>query len=1441
MKSYKDQQKIRYVALGDSYTSGYDPSLGYELFGSFHDNDLQGLSYASFLVYFWHKYNACEVSEYHNLGLLHAKITDWLYLLNAPTDSYIQDQGYNYFAFLNEWMNIRKPLFDEHLKSYINGFYLYEQPAYQHVNDYQHTHLIKVISQADVLTISLGLFDFIDFELIKNIGLLIKTRNDKITAFDMLFDNLYLKKQKMIANYTQLIQIIQKYNPNAQIYLIGYLNPLGTLAQLVNEWTSFDEQDDLSLQLWDELMNVIKITAQNTNVHFINPLRSVFQKHLNLLQPVFYDLHPSYRGYLQMGFDLFVKTSTNPRFHQKIWTDPLTRRYLSSDYNCYQPLFTLDEQIERNILDTFPELNVFMFNNDLIDKYKTYLSTHKNQHSLLTHLYMCSLRRYKSRFIDLLENFFSLFMKDFYNNLLYVFFKAKQENNVLLGYSLMHQIVQSGLWADWMLMMQANFERKRKYSYLSEQLFWQNILQALFHAPHFNLFIEIVFKHPFIQKNADQWKHYFMLSLQHLKSNLQIIDFILYIFFNQKYNENIKQTYQNIIISILNNAAFQHYLNLFISQTFKYQKYILSQIDIYNKIITLFEVNQYLFRHKQVDELISRLITNDVWWSNIFNLLIFVLPDDLIRGLNPSPIIKYLTALKRLVINETNLSLFLAHIYDLLMHYDLIYLLYNRQFKKAWPIIKQTFQPYFFLVVQQMLKNFSTIKNDLEVGFCLFDNFLIYQASQRYKKAHINNDQKSLVRPMNHPALAEVIFRVLLQKDYDVQAIKDKISLFLDHIFLNINKTNKKHNILLTLFFKYINYHALKHSGLARNLLEVFKHLEIIFNDLLLLREAKSFCQEIILKTLFSNTYDPHIDPYTYVIDQMLENLINWVKRRFNYLQHLICDKTSLINTSLTGLIMRILKLFTANKIDFLLDAHRINVARFIDHMQQTSLWTEWLVYLFEHLGKYINQPVPLYKKELFKSVHELTLEFLGLQNHIDELIKWPFGSLQELINLVAKNFDLSLINHDFYYLKNTGQVLRNLMQIYQKVDSINSRRKITNGFNFLVQNIKSWRFFHWMIVIFLKDRFSLHSFKISDEQHYELIQFFSHNPKFLNLIKKFYHTVIIHDPTIYTIWLENKHNQFLKSLFYLLEKYDLTNDWKDIFFELINNDAIADLFVQFFFRELQIDLKYVNFDIQKHFLHQMITFMSSRFFINQWFNKATLKCMETQGNESLIYYLGVYLDEFKNHALSYLKNNIDIFLHALENQSISMHGLCDLLNTIIQYSPLKDRASINPLQTPWYAYLCEILLTPFAFSKKTFIPKKFKNHKYLKRFYQLLWAKYEQKDDASSVYGLCLKNITLIVFAIVHQKFFMKITHGIWHNKSKYFRITHFLIKTICHTEAQVTWISNFLKINDHPKVVQNHEKIIYKRLYLHLISLLTDQLDDNLFLFLELLKQKK
>lgn len=306
-------QDIKYVALGDSISAGFDGSLDKDYQGKLENNGIiSGVSYPSFLARLLNKKN--RVKSYTNYSVSGSKIIDWIKLLefNDPEIKNVDESTFN-------------KLF----------------PNVQQLR----TELKQNLAKANLVTINLGANDFFNlvFDSLKNRDVLKIVKkflakkpvlNDAIIFFNDLFKDSLPQIRKRL---TVFINNLKTLAPNANINLISYPMPLQYLFNVLNQYVSKDllkDIGDLNISniFIDTVNDNLQEVATNTKINFVNTYNDKYwNNNAKNLTSFFLDIHPGTKGYKKMALDLYLKI-TKPYLNLNYYKDyDFTNEFINKD------------------------------------------------------------------------------------------------------------------------------------------------------------------------------------------------------------------------------------------------------------------------------------------------------------------------------------------------------------------------------------------------------------------------------------------------------------------------------------------------------------------------------------------------------------------------------------------------------------------------------------------------------------------------------------------------------------------------------------------------------------------------------------------------------------------------------------------------------------------------------------------------------------------------------------------------------------------------------------------------------------------------------------------------------------------------------------------------------------------------------------------------------
>ncbi|WP_029513523.1 SGNH/GDSL hydrolase family protein [Mycoplasmopsis primatum] len=357
---------VRYLALGDSISAGFDADLDKDYPGYFNidTKSVEGISFPAYLAQFIHNSKQNKLAGFNNYAISNTTLEDWNILL--------------------DWKNQKNKIDISKLKDLQSKF----------GNDLEayHTKVIAGLSLSNLVTVTLGANDFFElfFKQIKNIAILdlvnqIKTNNlnyGQIASFvTELLKDIFTELDNRINTFSKLL----KQNSNTKnINFIGYTLPLAHLFKMIDQMILNSNGAKISIsQIVIDLINQQLKTCTNANgINFINPYDASFwNKNLFKLMPNLFEIHPGSIGYKKIAQDVFVKLMLPSRKQSEINKNNINwdANYIKSDFDSYllqmeyEKPFEVISKLFNNSMDEFT------FNKDAIYKKYESIRANKNQ------------------------------------------------------------------------------------------------------------------------------------------------------------------------------------------------------------------------------------------------------------------------------------------------------------------------------------------------------------------------------------------------------------------------------------------------------------------------------------------------------------------------------------------------------------------------------------------------------------------------------------------------------------------------------------------------------------------------------------------------------------------------------------------------------------------------------------------------------------------------------------------------------------------------------------------------------------------------------------------------------------------------------------------------------------------------------------------------------
>lgn len=319
--------KINYIALGDSIAAGFDGSLDKDYQGQKEESGaISGVGYPAFLARLLNGDNN-RVTDFKNYAVSGSRILDWINLL-----------GINYGT--------------QDASQVTTQLSQYFGKDYQSVAE----DLKARLKNANLVTISLGgndLFSLV-FESLKSLNLssLVEsllgdnpTYSDVIGAVNNLYKAIVPEIKK---RYVTLLANLRVLAPKANINIIGYTMPFLRLKKTID--SILGNFSGMNISVSDTLLSYIngllKSLAQpNNDIYYVDTWNSDFySQNARLLSDTFLDIHGNINSYKRMAMDIYLKLTTadtNLSSYGNSSYD-FTEKFIKSD------LTTLNYQIQVN-------------------------------------------------------------------------------------------------------------------------------------------------------------------------------------------------------------------------------------------------------------------------------------------------------------------------------------------------------------------------------------------------------------------------------------------------------------------------------------------------------------------------------------------------------------------------------------------------------------------------------------------------------------------------------------------------------------------------------------------------------------------------------------------------------------------------------------------------------------------------------------------------------------------------------------------------------------------------------------------------------------------------------------------------------------------------------------------------------------------------------------
>lgn len=565
------KNKIKYLALGDSIAEGFNPlySVGFPGEMKSLENNKKIISGISYPAYYANMLNSIDpniLETFENFAITGSRIVDWLYFLG------VNPEKYNYSNSIKQIkaaqiLDLKEN--NPYKKRIKNQFGLFGLKTKTDFNN-----LKQKIKKANLITITIGANDLLTKIPFVEIML---WKNNKITKEEL---DLILNKEinKVTKQAILLFKTIKKMNPKATIIATSYQESLPKLFSLAHEKLDKNTEYENGFILYClSLLNKLVINAsKKANIHFLNIQNNEYwEKNIDRLSTVFFEIHPTTKGYKNMAYELFFKTCLSNDFYtkplieiKKIFPNINQNFINNNDINIYNILYFSQKQISDLDLINLSKLN----NEDFfwIDNKQEKPFLHLQRKISAKNYLRNTFEKSNKNFTNILQQLLIMInLNDFILSKL-----LNQISNNKSQFSLLIKMIIESNYLDNII---DKIQEEINLTYFTETNITGEVNIDLLH------FEEIILKHFLNIEN-------FIYLIRDIAINLNKIN-----------NKNLLEKFKNLIDVILLNLGD---LNKYNKKTKQFIK---------EKILTMIYLKNKVLDAPSVNELINYFILNNKW------------------------------------------------------------------------------------------------------------------------------------------------------------------------------------------------------------------------------------------------------------------------------------------------------------------------------------------------------------------------------------------------------------------------------------------------------------------------------------------------------------------------------------------------------------------------------------------------------------------------------------------------------------------------------------------------------------------------------------------------------------------------------------------------------------------------------------------------------------
>ncbi len=365
----KESEKVKYVALGDSISAGFDSQLDKDYPGNYdkEKNEVTGISFPTYLASFIKNSNAdnSKLESYTNYASSGTTLEDWKFLLTVDESKLkeLAEKDKNKLAYY-------KTKFGEDIIE-------------------RAKQVKEELQKANLVTITLAANDFMELvakklkdpKFIEQIQNIKANPTNAIAGVSSAFQDTFKEMKKRIDDFSAELK---KHVKTENVNFIGYPLPLPHLFVLLDGYLFKNNGSSLivSQMAVESLNKNIQSQVTKNKFNFINPYDFSFwtdNSNINKLSPTLFDIHPGSFGYKKMAQDVFIKLIVPERNSDKLNENGIKwdNKYIFTDKDSFTTQLEFANQYKTVKKVLTDDINGNLFKEDEI--FKKFSDKRKNK------------------------------------------------------------------------------------------------------------------------------------------------------------------------------------------------------------------------------------------------------------------------------------------------------------------------------------------------------------------------------------------------------------------------------------------------------------------------------------------------------------------------------------------------------------------------------------------------------------------------------------------------------------------------------------------------------------------------------------------------------------------------------------------------------------------------------------------------------------------------------------------------------------------------------------------------------------------------------------------------------------------------------------------------------------------------------------------------------